>query len=343
VLLNGLEPAALQWNEPLANNTPCALPSGVYHYDAFDVYGCNVSGSIEVVAPDPVVVSSLPAIICGGETTQAELSATGGTGAYLFSVEGADINALTPGDYVGVAIDENGCQGSVNFAVASYPAVNFTANADSICVGGVAGLQYFGSGGALPYSYDWQGQNPAALQAGEYTFTLTDANGCTDVVSIVVAEYPLLVAQISSFTDANNGANGSMELTISGGQPPYAIVWSTGDTDDVLDSIGQGMYSVTVTDFNGCESSDNQSIIDLEVAEVAPAIRVYPNPVVSWLMIESAHAGSYHVHDAAGRLVLSGKLLSGKTGIDTSGWTSGAFVLKWDTETSFGIISVVKD
>ena len=139
------------------------------------------------------------------------------------------------------------------------------ANADSVCVGNTAALQYFGSGGALPYVYDWQGQNPNALPSGFYEFSLTDANGCTDVVSLQVAEFPFLDAQISAFSNANNGANGLMELTISGGELPYDILWSTGDTDEVLDGIGQGTYSVTVTDANGCVGTDSQSIIDLDV------------------------------------------------------------------------------
>jgi len=343
VLLDGQEPVALLWTEPLANAAPCALPEGIYHFNALDSNGCSTTGAIELLAPDPVMVSSLPAIICGGATTQAQLNATGGSGSYTFAVEGADITALLPGDYVGVATDENGCVGSINFAVLSYPAVNFTAIADSICVGGISSLQYFGSGGALPYTYDWQGQNPNALPAGLYTFTLTDANGCSDEVSIEVAEFPLLIAQISSFINANNGANGSMELSISGGQAPYDILWSNGETDEVIDSLGQGTYSVTVTDHNGCVSSDNQSIIDLDVAEGLTRIAAYPNPFKSWLIIESSQPGRCYVQDALGRMVIQITLSGGKNYIETSFWSTGVYILKLESDVSTSVIRVTKD
>ena len=331
LLINGVEPVQITWAE-LGFVFPCSVLEGPYTYEAVDVDGCVVSGQIVLNDPEPIVVVSEPVFICGNETVAAQLSASGGTGIFTYSVQGADVNALSPGDYVGVASDENGCGASVNFTVQAYPAVNFTASVDSICTGSVASLQYFGSGGALPYSYDWQGQNPNALPAGLYQFTLTDGNGCSDAVDIEVAEFPFLDAQISIFTNANNGDNGSMELTISGGEAPYAILWNTGETDEVLDGIGQGTYSVTVTDANGCVGTDSQSIIDLTVAEWEANWSVYPNPATDFLNLDGLTNGTFTLSDIDGRLLVTGFLAAGKTKIDFSGYPAGTYVLTVEQE-----------
>jgi hypothetical protein len=287
-------------------------------------------------------VTSESVFVCGNETVAAQLSATGGTGSFTYSVMGADIGALSPGDYVGVATDENSCSASVNFAVQAYPAVNFTADADSICAGSFASLQYFGSGGVLPYTYDWQGQNPNALPAGEYEFTLTDGNGCTDVVSIEIAEYPALDAQISSYFNANGGSNGWMELTIAGGEPPYTILWSTGDTDEILDYIGQGSYSVTVTDANDCVSTDSQSIIDLDVTESQSSWFIYPNPISDVCCVVAPSGGNYVLRDTQGRFILAGNLRAGKTFVDLSNCPAGSYVLSMEAEMDIVTTRIVK-
>jgi hypothetical protein len=159
-------------------------------------------------------------------------------------------------------------------------------------------------------------------------FTLTDNNGCSDGVAIEVASYPFLDVQISAFTNANNGTNGSIELTISGGELPYDILWSTGDTGEMLDGIGQGIYSVTVTDNNGCVSTESQSIIDLDVLELQNTLAVYPNPFTNVISIETTGATSYVVHDLQGRCVAAGAITSNRRSVDASAWPSGMYSLR---------------
>lgn len=130
------------------------------------------------------------------------------------------------------------------------------------------------SGGQAPYSYSWSGpngfsstdQNPtissvdASLAAGTYNLTVTDALDCTEEVSIVVAINSLALS--ASSTDATCGnTDGSIDLTITG-QAPYTIDWS----DDALDGtedptgLGAGLYTVTVTDADGCSATTSASV-----------------------------------------------------------------------------------
>jgi hypothetical protein len=333
VLINGEEPVALVWQNISPNIAPCTYLAGVYTYEAIDAFQCVHTGTIELIDPLPLSLTAESFSICAGTVAPADLLGAGGTGAFSYAVVGgANVEALSPGDYTGIVTDENGCQAQDGFTIGAYPAVNFVANADSVCFGNTAVLQYFGSGGALPYLYDWQGENPNILPAGFYEFTLTDANGCTDMVSVQVAEYPFLDAQISAFSNANNGANGSMELTVSGGLPPYDILWSNGETGDVLDGIGQGTYSVTVTDNNECVSTDSQSIIDLDVVEWEAKWSVYPNPAGDFLNLVGLASGTYTLCDIDGRLLLAGSLTAGKNAIDFSKYPAGTYVLTVEEE-----------
>ncbi len=335
VLINGEEPVALQWQNISPIIAPCTFLAGAYTYEATDAFQCVHIGTTELINPLQLSLTAESFSICAGTVAPAQLQGAGGTGALGYSiVGGANIGALSPGDYTATVTDENGCQAQDGFTIGAFPAVNFVANADSVCFGNTAVLQYFGSGGALPYVYDWQGQNPNALPSGWYEFTLTDGNGCTDTVFIVVAEYPFLDAQIWAFSNANNGANGSMELSILGGEAPYSILWSTGDTDEVLDGIGQGTYSVTVTDNNECVGTDSQSIIDLDVVELQNALAVYPNPFTNVISIETSAATSYVVHDLQGRCIAAGTFTSNKSAVDTSAWPAGVYTLHVQVEGS---------
>src|SRR6188768_3774639 len=56
--------------------------------------------------------------------------------------------------------------------------------------------------------------------------------------------------------------DGSIELSVTGGQPPYAFFWNTADTTQVVLNLCNGEYSVTVTDANGCTVESSYIIFD---------------------------------------------------------------------------------
>jgi hypothetical protein len=268
-------------------------------------------------------------MVCSDAAAAAEWEAQGGIEPYSFSiVGGANAQSLSPGEYTAFITDANGCAAQDNFTVGAYPLVSFIASNDTVCEDDVASLQYFGFGGALPYNYDWQGQNPNALTAGIYMFTLTDGNGCTDQVEVEVANFPVLEVAISDILNANGGDNGSIALSINGGEPPYSILWNTGDTEVILDSIGPGIYSVIVTDANGCSGTSSQNIIDLGVQELTGNVQLYPNPVESEISLRTNHAGRYEMFDASGVCVLTGRVNFGMNTIDVETLSSGFYTVR---------------
>ena len=326
VLANGAAPEGITWTGPSTVTGNCNLTPGDYHYMFTDESNCVFEGTLAVVAPDALSAQAQSVLICAGTTVSGDFSAAGGTAPYAFTLaSGGNPELLQPGDYTVIVTDTNGCQAQTNFSIGQLPAVSLNGSVDSVCVGETSALSYFGSGGLLPYSYDWQGFNPATLPAGTYTFTITDGNECSDELTVTVGEFPLLIADISNFQNAIGGPNGWIELSIEEGEEPYSINWNNGDTTAVLDSIGQGTYTVTVTDANGCTASDSQAIIDLTVEELGQELSLLPNPVQTFAQLTLLHPMNVEVYDASGKLLIAGVYPPGKHSLDCTSWPAGVY------------------
>ena len=88
----------------------------------------------------------------------------------------------------------------------------------------------------------------------EFTYTVTATNCPTDMSTATVTVPVPLVVALDSKTDAtcNAAADGTINITASGGTPGYTYAWSDGSTDEDRTALAAGTYTVTVTDVNGC-------------------------------------------------------------------------------------------
>ncbi len=93
------------------------------------------------------------------------------------------------------------------------------------------------------------------LQPGEYTVTVTDADGevttSTFTVDPETLEISFAMTQSSTCDELGDGA---LEAQVSGGTAPYSFVWSSGETTAAISDKGVGEYTVTITDANNCAS-----------------------------------------------------------------------------------------
>src|SRR5690606_34675847 len=92
------------------------------------------------------------------------------------------------------------------------------------------------------------------LPPGTWTVTVTDANGCTTSESATVGE-PTELLLTSTPDPANCGAqDGRATVDPAGGTPPYTYTWNTTppQTTQTATGLPAGVYSVQVTDANGC-------------------------------------------------------------------------------------------
>jgi len=236
--------------------------AGTYNYVVTDANGCSANTSITVTEPDLLVATaSAPAIACNGGQTPLSISATGGTGSY--SPSGSNLIDLGAGYYEFIVTDDNGCEALASIDITEPTALvvsNTTSDFNGFgvsCNGGSNGsVNVSATGGTAPYSGDG---NNAGLSAGNYNYTVTDANGCSASTSATISEPTVLVASntISDFNgfgvSCNGGANGSANVSATGGVTPYI-----GDGNNA--GLSAGNYNYTVTDANGCSASTSAII-----------------------------------------------------------------------------------
>ncbi|TXB63664.1 PKD domain-containing protein, partial [Vicingus serpentipes] len=102
------------------------------------------------------------------------------------------------------------------------------------------------------------------LNAGNYSITVTDDNGCIKDTNGVSTEPSILTTSIVNTINTFCGlSNGSALSTATGGTAPYSFLWSNGDTTALISNVLAGNYYVTITDNNGCSNTDSITLIDV--------------------------------------------------------------------------------
>ena len=205
-----------------------------------------------------------------GSCPTAPLPTNGGTVmSYCHLVGGVGINPLNGfGLLPGNRLRDRTYNGSCLTPCSSCP-VQISTNSTNIdCNGSTNGTaSASGSGGTSPYVYAWSnGANTASisgLAAGIYTVTVTDENGagCSAQATVTITEPAAINLAFSTSPESLPGsADGSVNLSLSGGTPPYSYAWSNGATSQDLAGLTGGTYSVTVTDANGCTANGSATV-----------------------------------------------------------------------------------
>ncbi|MCB0666571.1 MAG: T9SS type A sorting domain-containing protein [Saprospiraceae bacterium] len=184
-----------------------------------------------------------------GSVTE-DLTNIGGGQMYFVTVTDAFFCNKTGAVYV----DDNAC-----------PSIENNLNySDEICYGlanGWATLEP--AGGTAPYSVNWSnggsGLSISGLIPGVHGVTVTDDLGCQSFSEFTIEESAEIITSIIGTEESFPGAmDGSIELTVSGGSPPFSYEWNTGSNfEDLSNLTGGGLqYSVTITDTKGCIKVD---------------------------------------------------------------------------------------
>ena len=225
--------------------------------------------------------------VCDGEIDI--LVVTGGTAPleYLWNDPGAqtgiDATGLCAGTFTLTVTDDNGCTSQASRTVNQPDALTVSLSATDVLCNSAANGQITAtpSGGTTPYNYLWDDagaqsgtgatHTATGLPDGTYNVTVTDGNGCTIVGFDDITEPNALVATASGTNITCNGdGNGTATVNAVGGTTPYTYLWNDigASTDESINSLNQATYTITVTDFNGCTSSDSYTVTEPAVLSV---------------------------------------------------------------------------
>lgn len=263
----------------IAINPVTAASAGQYNITATDNGGCVINAvfTITSIKPSPVItIVASDVDICLGGTTV--LTASGGSNITWDNGvnNGVSFSPLNDVTYIASGLGANGCEGTESIYINTNPLpfVTSSSSDNSKCSGvcdGAASANATGS--TSPYTYQWDASagsqtssTALSLCAGAYYVTVTDANGCNTQknVSVTQATSTLSASTLSTTSAKCSGACvGSSTLSASGGIPPYSYLWSpeaNNQTTETAISLCQGIYSVVITDMNGCTVQENSTI-----------------------------------------------------------------------------------
>ncbi|ALW86792.1 hypothetical protein AUC43_17920 [Hymenobacter sedentarius] len=254
------------------------VAAGTYPILVRDANGCTASGTVVVGQPTQVVLANaVTNVTCfGANNGRVQLSATGGTGAYTFTLDGVS-NAsglfigLAPGTYPIAVRDANGCvaTGSVAITQPAQLVVTLSNLVNGTCTTATGSAQLTATGGTGPYTYTLTSGSTVitnttgiftGLAAGTYAVLVTDARGCTATcaaiqINSIFANIVLTSTQVNvNCTGLNTG---SFAITATGGTAPYSYSVNGGGfgSGNIFSNLVAGTYNVIVRDANGCTAT----------------------------------------------------------------------------------------
>ncbi|MGL5888507.1 MAG: GEVED domain-containing protein, partial [Bacteroidia bacterium] len=255
VTFTGSGASTYVWSGGVSDAVPFAVTvGGFYSVVGTDANGCTDADSVQIT------VNALPAVTAAASATTVcsgdNVTFTGsGATTYVWSggVTDAVPFAVTAGGFYSVVgTDANGCTDadSVQITVNALPVV--ALGADTAQCGGSVTLDAGNPGATYLWSTSGPGQTETVTASGIYSVLVTDSNSCSSSDTITVTINALPVVALGADTVNCNGAS----ITLDAGNTGSSYLWNDSTSAQTLTAAASGLYSVMVTDSNGCMSSD---------------------------------------------------------------------------------------
>jgi len=170
----------------------------------------------------------------------------------------------------------------------STPTVSIASQTNVSCNGGSNGSATASiTGGTSPYTYSWStaplqtNVTATGLSVGTYTVSVIDVNGCNNTTTVSITQPTALTSTVSTTSATCGNNDGNATVTASNGTSPYTYNWTTAPVQTTATATGltAGIYTVTITDANGCTINATASVANSNgpTASIASQINVSCN------------------------------------------------------------------
>ncbi len=288
------------------------LPRGEYEVTITDATGgtpVQQIDTIEIGSP-PSLGLSLNGVLpqCAGENTGSLITQLivdgqivndpGDDYTFIWNITNEStprLDSVSSGQYRVTVVDNStGCSAEAVTTLADPPALNLDVTIDNASCPGIAdgAIEVVPNGGTGPYEFTWQAgleafngsfivSRPDQLSSGNYSLTVTDANGCSIEETYPVGnDKTLSVNAIVEDISCTGQDDGRILVTGTSNDPnsaPFGFAWPANGglnnppdnqpTTSELTGLSQGTYFLTLTDSGpaGCEFQTS-----FQIAEPAP-------------------------------------------------------------------------
>ncbi len=248
------------------------LVIGTYTVEITDQAMTTITKTYVITEPTPVIITNViiedESDICDGSIN---ITPAGGMGPYTYlwsnGAISQDIVNLCEDNYSVTVTDSKGCTfESPDYVIEpSSPQIGSVDVTDASCFGECDGKICVNIvGGNAPYMVTLNGGTPTTSNAttvcfgglcqGGYVLVVKDADGLEVTSTTYTVDEPaqISITNVIITHQSPSVCDGKIDISVAGGTLPYSYTWSNGATNQDPENLCMGMYSVTITDANGC-------------------------------------------------------------------------------------------
>ncbi len=286
VTLMGADTTTVESNEYNPQFSFSNLEAGTYTLMIQDGNGNTFPDEVTIAAPDvfdvvPTITSSTDLFTpCNGSV---RLNVSGGNGDIQYEWSNATtsnrLSSACPGDYTVTITDSRGCMQIDTFEVTFLNANGIITDANCPEMDTTGSILLNVESGQSPYSFEWrdvdnpnniisEAQNLTDVSAGTYTVKITEVSGVAITRTFNIGSnsdlevVPSFGANYNGFGVSCNGATDAMLRAMGRNSESYTYRWENSSsleigTGNMINNLGEGIYTVFATDNEGCTASAN--------------------------------------------------------------------------------------